>query len=424
MIENALTANTMTGATSITLPTELDEATLGRAAARWGAFFASIDDAECELLDRFALGGNLKSVCFELGLSYDMIRKRLVRRQHALGLPSTATFLHFWMTVRGLGQTDSDPTMLRYAELLRASLGYAPSMVLPVPETTPATLRLQARVWRPAASMVMRDRADAEAMTMAVLSPVAWHALLVVSNANARTRESAHPVSITAQHELFRIVVLPQRSGALGNRLRELIDQALCADEALTSAKAAVISTPWLRMMLFSATISSAVLSAAPPTPWTVHRPALATVEDATAFSPSLDYQFACNFLEATGRGSVPEMQRLLGSVDDDNRFGPLTGFVLALAFFRASSPRLRAVTSPVINRMISSRVHLAQSLSIHPTRLLAALAMQDSGMSDSPVRHQLICDERLAALSAEQLLPEVRDLSSTGDGSRSNQPG
>lgn len=411
MIENTLTANTTIGPTTVALPLELDEVTLRRAAARWGAFFASIDDAECELLDRFALGSNLKSVCFELGLSYDMIRKRLVRRQNALGLPSTATFLHFWMTVRGLGQTDSDPTMLRYAELLRASLGYAPSMVLPAPETTPATLRLQARVWRPAASMMIRDRADAEAMTMAVLSPVAWHALLVVSDANARTRESTHQVSITAQHELFRSVVLPERSGALGHRLRELIDQALCAEEVSTNAKATLTRAPWLRMMLFSGTVSSTLISAAPPTPWTVHRPALATVEDATAFSPSVDYEFACDFLEATARGSVPEMQQLLGRVDDNNRFGPLTGFVLTFAFFRSTSPRLRAITSPVINRMISSRVHLAQSLSIHPTRLLASIAMQDSGMSDSPVRHQLIRDERLAALSAEQLLPEVRAL-------------
>lgn len=411
MIEHALTANTTTGRTTVGLPQELDEATLRRAAARWGAFFASIDDAECELLDRFALGSNLKSVCFELGLSYDMIRKRLVRRQNALGLPSTATFLHFWMTVRGLGQTDSDPTMLRYAELLRALLGYAPSMVLPAPETTPAMLRLQARVWRPAASMVMRDRADAEAMTMAVLSPVAWHALLVVSDANARTREIAHQLSITAQHELFRSVVLPERSGELGHRLRELIDQALRADEVSANAKAALTRAPWLRMMLFSGTVSSTVISAAPPMHWTVHRPAQATVEDATAFSPSVDYDFACDFLEATSRGSIPEMQQLLGSVDDNNRFGPLTGFVLAFAFFRSTSPRLRAITSPLINGMISSRVHLARSLNIHPTRLLASIAMQDSGMSDSPVRHQLIRDERLAALSAEQLLPEVRNL-------------
>ena len=90
----------MTGVSVGASATYLDDVTLARAAARWGAFFASIDDDECQLLDRFALGDNLKSICFELGLSYDAIRKRLVRRQDALGLPSTATFLHFWMTVR------------------------------------------------------------------------------------------------------------------------------------------------------------------------------------------------------------------------------------------------------------------------------------------------------------------------------------
>jgi len=63
----------MTGVSVSPSATYLDDVTLARAAARWGAFFASIDDDECQLLDRFALGDNLKSICFELGLSYDEV---------------------------------------------------------------------------------------------------------------------------------------------------------------------------------------------------------------------------------------------------------------------------------------------------------------------------------------------------------------
>ena len=45
--------------------------------------------------------------------------------------------------------------MLRYAELLRASLGYSPSMVLPSPETSAMALQLRSRAWRPAPARLL-----------------------------------------------------------------------------------------------------------------------------------------------------------------------------------------------------------------------------------------------------------------------------
>jgi len=394
----------MTGVSASSSATYLDDVTLARAAARWGAFFASIDDDEVQLLDRFALGDNLKSICFELGLSYDAIRKRLVRRQDALGLPSTATFLHFWMTVRGLGRTAADPTMLRYAELLRASLGYAPSMVLPSPETSAMALQLRSRAWRPAPSAAARDRADAEAMTIALLSPAAWHAVLLVATSGCWQGDQWPHVN--GQHELFQRLLSATSGVELSDKLIASLDRALDLD-----------NTPWLRSMLAFGAIESPLLVPASPLPWSGDHAKAPSVFADGAFDSARDFRFAAELSLLLEQGNTAAIQRLLCTVDDSIDYGPLTGFAVALAFFRSNSPGLRAMLSPLLNRLISCRAHLAETLGVHPTRLLDSVALIDCGVSAPAERYLLPGGDRLMALAAEQLLPEVRGLTSTGEG-------
>ena len=394
----------MTGVSVGASATYLDDVTLARAAARWGAFFASIDDDECQLLDRFALGDNLKSICFELGLSYDAIRKRLVRRQDALGLPSTATFLHFWMTVRGLGRTAADPTMLRYAELLRASLGYSPSMVLPSPETSAMALQLRSRAWRPAPSAAARDRADAEAMTISLLSPAAWHAVLLVATSGSWQADKWPHVN--GQHELFQRLALVTSGAELSDKLVASLDRALDLG-----------NVPWLRPMLAFGAVESPLLVSAPPLPWPRDRAKAPPVFSDGAFDSTRDFRFASELSVLLEQGNTAAVQRLLCAVDDSIDYGPLTGFSVALTFFQSNSPGLRAMISPLLNRLISCRAHLAETLGVHPTRLLDSIALTDCGVSAPAERYLLPGGDRLLALAAEQLLPEVRGLSTTGEG-------
>lgn len=393
----------MTGGSGATSAIKLDEVSLARAAARWGAFFASLEEDECELLDRFALGDNLKSVCFELGLSYDAIRKRLIRRQDALGLPSTATFLHFWMTVRGLGRTAADPTMLRYAELLRASLGYAPSMVLPSPDPSPVTLHLQTRRWRPTPSATSRERSDAELLTLSLLSTSTWHAVLVVATNESRSDQP--PPHVMVQHELFQRVVFTHSPRPLSRQLSDAVTHLLDAG-----------SGSWTHAILSLGTTQSSLLTPATDLPW--HCPAGGlTLPDATcdgAFDSYRDFKFASEFCAALSQNQTADLQRHLSQVDDGIVYGPLTGLALSVAFFRSTSPGLRATISPVLNRVISCRAHLAESISIHPIRLVESVALIECGVSVSHDRYLLSGDEKLVALAAEQLLQEVRNLSTS----------
>jgi len=392
----------MTEAQRASAAIKLDEASLARAATRWGAFFASLEDDECELLDRFALGDNLKAICFELGLSYDAIRKRLARRQDALGLPSTATFLHFWLTVRGLGRAASDPTMLRYAESLRASLGYTPPMVLPAPDKSQLTLQLSSRAWRPARSATARERAEAEAITTSVLSTPVWHATLV---ATMGTDPFAATVpDVMAQHEVFQRLVLPERAHGVPELLHDRIARLL------NSATAS-----WLGPMLALGVTRSPLLSAPTALPW----PPPGTAPDPVAgcdgaFEAAADSRFARAFCASVAGARIPDIQALLRTVDEAVTYGPLTGFALSLSFFHATSPVLRSMISPVLNRIISDRVHLCESLGVHPALFSRTTAMLECGVSASHEDYQLLSGEKLPALAAEQLLKEVRSISST----------
>jgi hypothetical protein len=118
----------------------LTDAQFKRAAARWGKFFASTDEIDRAVLDRYAVGETLKTICFDLDLSYDTVQKRISRWQDALCLPSTSTLLHLWMTLRKLGRKEGDPTMLRYAELLCEALGYNAELTLPDAVELPPTM--------------------------------------------------------------------------------------------------------------------------------------------------------------------------------------------------------------------------------------------------------------------------------------------
>jgi len=387
-----------------------DDSTLARAAARWGSFYASLDDDECELLDRFALGENLKAVCFELGLNYDTIRKRLIRRQDALGLPSTATFLHFWMTVRNLGRGASDPTMLRYAELLRASLGYAPSLVLPPPQDSAMVTRLRSLFWRPGVNANSRERADAEALTLALLSPVAWHAVLRV--APRGTWDCDALPAIPAQHELFRAIVgvAPAPSASA---LRHV--KATYADTYAARNTRDMLRAPWLAPLLSMQALHSALVATAnlgAPREGVWHAPAPLEEE---AFAAGDDYRYWQQLSDALGSGDRLRVQQVVATINERHQFGPLTGLALAVSFFNTCSPPLRAMLSPTINRLVSTRLHLAESLQIHPVRLLAHIAQLECGLAAGGDGYLLLADERLAALSVEQLLPEVRQLASQG---------
>ena len=66
---------------------------------------------------------------------------------------------------------------------------------------------------------------------------------------------------------------------------------------------------------------------------------------------------------------------------------------------------------SPLLNRLISCRAHLAETLGVHPTRLLDSIALTDCGVSAPAERHLLPGGDRLLALAAEQLLPSSRAL-------------
>ena len=63
----------------------LTDEQLQRAAARWGKFFSSLDQEDCDVLDRYAIGEKLKSICFELNVQYDTYTATLKVRGGLLG---------------------------------------------------------------------------------------------------------------------------------------------------------------------------------------------------------------------------------------------------------------------------------------------------------------------------------------------------
>ena len=57
---------------------------------------------------------------------------------------------------------------------------------------------------------------------------------------------------------------------------------------------------------------------------------------------------------------------------------------------------------SPLLNRLISCRAHLAETLGVHPTRLLDSIALTDCGVSAPAERYLLPGGDRLLALAAD----------------------
>ena len=113
-------------------------------------------------------------------------------------------------------------------------------------------------------------------------------------------------------------------------------------------------------MLAFGA-VESPLLVSAPPLPWPVTAPKAPPVfyDRCLSLAPAIS-RFASELSVLLEQGNTAAVQRLLCAVDDSIDYGPLTGFSVALAFFRSNSPGLRAMISPLLNRLISCRAHLA----------------------------------------------------------------
>ena len=168
---------------------------------------------------------------------------------------------------------------------------------------------------------------------------------------------------------------------------------------------------PWLRLSLFMQTMQSRHTVLRHGLGIAVAMPGAIEMPCNEGFSRREDYQFWLRFVGHAVNEAPEPVEQLVNSIHAEIMFGPLTGLCLAIAFFNASTSPLRASVSRSINQIISNRVQLAQSLGIHPLRLVAHLSQVESGVGVAGQPYRLAQGEVLEALSAEQLLPEVRDI-------------
>jgi hypothetical protein len=99
-----------------------DDRATWRAKERWLRFERKLDHADRQLLDRLAVGDELKVAAHAAGLNYDCARKRVVRHAAALNLRSTEMLYSVWRKVHRFSETRGAemPTVLRVADRLAA----------------------------------------------------------------------------------------------------------------------------------------------------------------------------------------------------------------------------------------------------------------------------------------------------------------
>lgn len=353
------------------------------------------------MLDRVAAGDSLKSVCFDLNLGYEAAQKRICRWQQALGLKSTSVLLHVWATMRGFGTRPDDPTLLRYADLLRNTLGYAAPTRLPPAATVAIPANLSARHCpTPSASTVVRTAAEAN--TLALLSPALWRVAL--TQIRDGTYDETTCIGLPALHEWFLYLVGQRQSEASQRRLAAILSgwgqqdagrhamlttdfQAVRAAHDLPSYH--LLVPPRLGMMAQSQAESNRRV-------WLPK----------TGVSP-----FWRSFNEAAATTESSRLQAIWQSVPADHLLDPVVGLAAAVTFLWAKHSPVRAQVSPLINQMISTRCSLVLEHQVNPLQVLRRQACFDCGMStvEHPDRNTEVAS--YPVLTAEQLLPQVKSL-------------
>lgn len=378
----------------------LTDAELARAAARWGKFTSALSADDKRVLDRVAAGESLKAVCFELSLGYEAVQKRMTRLQQALDLKSTSVMLHVWATVRGFGTRGDDPTLLRYADMLRRTLGYDAPTRLPPAEATSDDVDFPAgtRGFVLVKSAPVAAREQAERDTLALMSPAVWR--ICQRYARDRCYDHSQAAGLPALHEWFCQQINPAPGCSGSDRLaliltvfsqqsasrRELLDD----DFTLLSAAQRLCATH------LDIPPSAALVTSAAASNW-------------TGVSQASDRTFWRDLSGAAYARDEDQLASLWERPTPEQLLDPGYGLAAAVTFFRARTPALRAAVSPALNRLLSARQQWAVVRRIDPLQLLHRHACFECGMS--MVETAPATDWACPVLTAEQLLPRVKQL-------------
>ncbi len=371
------------------------DADLARAAARWGKFTARLSDTDKRVLDLVVAGESLKAVCFELSLTYDAVQKRMKRWQLALGVKSTPLVLHVWATVHGFGRRPDDPTLLRYADMMRQALGYDAPMRLPPaePDIDGLAFGNGTRTLAPVKSAAVAAREQAEQNTFSLMSPALWRICLHLARDGAYDQSQAN--GLPALHEWCRHLADPSHDGAGRERLAAILAdfstqpasrRQLLGDEyALLSAAQALDARHFDFPKHMRLTVDA--------------HPSRAAGTPRTCSDP-----FWRQFSLAASREDAAHLMALWQHADREHLLQPAYGFAAAITFFHARTAALRAAVSPMLNRVLSSRRQWVMARQIDPMQTLHRQACFECGMS--VVASAPAPMSGFPVLTAEQLLP------------------
>ena len=377
-------------------PAMLSDIELARAAARWGKFTSGLSGDDKRLLDRVARGDSVKAVCFELSLGYEAMQKRMTRWQQSLGLKSTTVLLHLWATVRGFGRRADDPTLIRYAELLRHTLGYdAPTALPPADVMATSTLR----AFTPVKSAAVVAREQAEQNTLALLSPVLWRVCQQVVREGAYDHSRA--VGLPALHEWFRQLAGLARDSDCGERLGGILIDV----EQRLSTQASLIGDDFA-LLLAAHDLQSPHLDMSSPSRLPAGVRSLKRHGERRSFATTFWRKAAL----AASESGADHLISLWHEPAREQLLDPVHATAAAIVFFRARTPAVRAAVSPVLNRIISTRQQWVTTHRVDPLQILHRQACFECGMS--VVELATSAHRGDPVLTAEQLLPPVKRLS------------
>jgi hypothetical protein len=114
------------------------------------------------------------------------------------------------------------------------------------------------------------------------------------------------------------------------------------------------------------------------------------------------------------------KLAALIKTITLDLVLAPLTGMVVAVLTYADRYAALRETMNPVFQAFVLARRRHAQTLGLHPARLLAHFALSEGGVA-SPTSHILLGANEMLAIDS-QLASTVMRISATGEHKREIQ--
>lgn len=369
------------------------------AADQWQNFFNALHDVDKIVLDKTAAGYKLKVVCYDHAVAYDTLQKRFKRWQDELGLPGLTALLHVWRTIRSkqISAFKDEPPLMRHAPevaleaVLRQQPGYNEVAL-------PDVLR-NGTITRDTVADESRRVNDANAqLAQCMMSPAVWFATLSIGQDIGIPALQRSDVPL--QHHVFLAMLDAVQINTTQNTddIEHITQwlQHIDADRfagmgrygsggqqglplAITARKLGLFSdaSEIAFVALCQSEIEVRQMAAAQ---LRSHWQSYAERLKHAAFSTHNDLAFWQRF--CVYMGDAEKLRALVRTITLDLILAPLTGMIVAMLATGKRFAVMHTEMYPVFQVFLLARRRHAQSLGIHPSRVLAYFAMEQSAVA------------------------------------------